>query len=227
MCCCKQIHFVGAPDQRDHVASGCQLLRAAALRDEILQSGVAVGFARAVSVFRECADIPKLTCQHLKLRRIIECFKLLKGSKHIRCTNANAVVLQERDIAPRFKHLSNFHAELLAAWNRIGRKFYVSAYVSYRRDQVKVWEIADNGKRYKRRRVRVLQRTVDRGGADLERALFFQPGADLCRRPVEVSQQEMDRVAQVGIRAQQVRADVAFAPGLLRERRGFRVVKDG
>lgn len=37
----------------------------------------------------------------------------------------------------------------------------------------------------------------------------------------------MDRVAQVGIRAQQVRADVAFAPGLLRERRGFRVVKDG
>lgn len=73
----------------------------------------------------------------------------------------------------------------------------------------------------------MLQRTVDRGGADLERALFFQPGADLCRRPVEVSQQEMDRVAQVGIRAQQVRADVAFAPGLLRERRGFRVVKDG
>ena len=99
--------------------------------------------------------------------------------------------------------------------------------MSYRRDQVKVWEIADNGKRYKRRRVRVLQRTVDRGGADLERALFFQPGADLCRRPVEVSQQEMDRVAQVGIRAQQVRVDVAFAPGLLRERRGFRVVKDG
>ena len=116
---------------------------------------MAVGFAQAVSVFRECAYISKLTCQHLKLRRIIECFKLLKGSKHIRCTNANAVVLQQRDIAPRFKHLSNFHAELLAAWNRIDRKFYVSAYVSYRRDQVKVWELADNGKRYKRRWVRV------------------------------------------------------------------------
>ena len=73
----------------------------------------------------------------------------------------------------------------------------------------------------------MLQRTVDRGGADLERALFFQPGTDLCRRPVEVAEQKMDGVAQVGIRAQQVRADAAFASGLVRERRSFRVVEDG
>ena len=37
----------------------------------------------------------------------------------------------------------------------------------------------------------------------------------------------MDRVAQVGIRAQQVRADAAFAPGLVRKRCGFRVIEDG
>ena len=71
----------------------------------------------------------------------------------------------------------------------------------------------------------VLQRTVDGGGTDLECALFFQPGADLCRRPVEVSQQEMDRVAQDGIRAQHVREDETFAQGLVRERRRFREVE--
>ena len=158
MSCRKQIHFVGAPDQRNHVASGCQLRRAAVLRNEIPQPGVAVGFTQAVCVFRECAYISKLSCQHLKLRCIIERFKLLKGGKHIRRANANAVVLQQRNIAALFKYLSDLQTEFLTAWNRIGCKFYIRAYVSYRRDQVKIWELANNGKSHKRRRMRVQNR---------------------------------------------------------------------
>ena len=128
------------------------------MRNEIPQPGVAVGFTQAVCVFRECAYISKLSCQHLKLRCIIERFKLLKGGKHIRRANANAVVLQQRNIAALFKYLSDLQAEFLTAWNRIGCKFYIPAYVSYRRDQVKIWELANNGKSHKRRRVCVQNR---------------------------------------------------------------------
>lgn len=125
-------------------------------------------------------NLPKLACQHLKCRGIIERFKALECREHIRRADADAVVFQQCRVAALRKDLADLRAKRLAAGNGVFCNLHLFADMAHGRDQIEIRQLADDGERHKRGRVR-MQHGIQVRAHAVDRFVERQLGRGLVR----------------------------------------------